>query len=150
MRFDVVTKASPAQVLRAFTDFTERRTRIWNRTLDAKKYRLIEQGDTWAVARESSPGSPFWVTARYDWSDPTEIRWTLVESSYGGAGEGLVRITPGADGGSRLHVTWDNTGGRPLHRALFLLLHSPPMGRMLARMYTAALDRYAGEDPHRT
>jgi hypothetical protein len=150
MKFDVVTKASPAQVFRAFTDFTERRPRIWDRTLDAKEYRLIEQGDTWAVARESTSGSPFWVTARYDFSDPAEIRWSVVESSYGGAGDGLARIAPGAGGGTRLHVTWDNTGGNPLHRALFLLLHSPPMGRMLARMYTATLDRFADEDPDRT
>ena len=34
MRFDVTTDASPGQVLRALTDFTERRPRIWHRTLD--------------------------------------------------------------------------------------------------------------------
>jgi hypothetical protein len=35
-----------------------------------------ELGDSWAVARESTPGSPFWVVTRYDWSDPTMVRWT--------------------------------------------------------------------------
>src|SRR4051794_19785242 len=88
MRFDVDTKASAEQVRRALTDFTDRRLQIWNRTLDPKKYELREQGDTWAVARESSPGSPFWVVARYDWSEAAVIRWTVVESSYGAVATG--------------------------------------------------------------
>ena len=36
MRFDVTTDASPGQVLQALTVFTERRPRIWHRTLDPK------------------------------------------------------------------------------------------------------------------
>ena len=70
--------ASPEQVRGALTDFTGRRLQTWNRTLDPKKYELREQGDTWAVARESAPGSPFSVVARYDWSDAAVIRWTVV------------------------------------------------------------------------
>ncbi len=71
MQFEVTTQASPAQVLRALTDFSDRRPEIWNRTLDPTTYQLRELGESWAVARESTPGSPFWVVARYDWSDPT-------------------------------------------------------------------------------
>jgi hypothetical protein len=146
MEFTVDTKASPGQVRRAFTDFSDRRPRIWHRTLDARKYELREQGDTWAVARESSPGSPFWVVARYDWADPAEIRWTVEESSYGGGGGGLVRISPGRDGGSHLSVEWSNTDPRPAQRPMLFLLHHGPMSRLLARMWTAALDRYADDD----
>jgi hypothetical protein len=58
MRFDFTTRASPEQVLRALTDFTESRLETWNRTLDPKTYELRESGQTWAVARESSPRSP--------------------------------------------------------------------------------------------
>ena len=54
MRFDLETKASPEQVLRALTDFTDARLQIWNRTLDPKTYELRDSGQTWAVARESS------------------------------------------------------------------------------------------------
>ena len=36
LRFDLNTKASPEQVLRALTDFTDARLQIWNRTLDPK------------------------------------------------------------------------------------------------------------------
>src|SRR3954452_14936721 len=140
MRFDLETQASPEQVRRAVTDFTQGRLRIWNRTLDPKTYELREQGPTWAVARESTPGSPFWVVARYDWSDPSVVRWTVVESSYGGGGQGFVQIVPWG-GGSRLHAEWDNTEPRR-QKLMLLLLHLVP-DRMIARMWAAALDRYA-------
>src|SRR4051812_49688238 len=125
MRFDIETEASPEQVRRALTDFTQGRLRIWNRTLDPKTYELREQGSTWAVARESSPGSPFWVIARYDWSDPAVVRWTVVESSYGGGGEGAVRGAPRDDGGSRVHAGWTYTQPRPQKGLLFLFLPPP-------------------------
>ena len=51
MRFDVTTIALPGRVLQALTDFTERRPRIWHRTLDPKTYELRELGGTWAVGR---------------------------------------------------------------------------------------------------
>ena len=102
MRFSVDTKASPEQVLRALTDFSDRRPQIWSKTLDPKVYELRELGDTWAVAKEGTAGSPFWVVERYDWSDPTVVRWTDVDSSLGGLGSGEIRIVPASDGGSRL------------------------------------------------
>lgn len=143
MRFEVRTTASPGQALRALTDFSDRRLETWSRTLDPRTYELREQGDTWAVARESSPRSPFWVVARYDWSDPEVVRWTVVESSYGGGGTGEIRIVPTTDGGSRLDVAYDNTGARTAQRPLLFVMHRGPMGRIIARMWTSALDRYA-------
>ena len=57
MRFDVGTRASPEQVRRALTDFTDRRLRTWHRTLDPRTYELRDQGENWAEARESTPRS---------------------------------------------------------------------------------------------
>jgi hypothetical protein len=45
LRFDLKTKASPEQVLRALTDFTDARLQIWNRTLDPKTYELRDSGE---------------------------------------------------------------------------------------------------------
>ena len=148
MRFDLETKASPEQVRRALTDFTERRLQIWNRTLDPRTYELRDSGDTWAVARESSPGSPFWVVVRYDWADPDVVRWTVTESSYGsgGGGAGLIRISPLAGGGSRVHAEWDYGDARRSHRPVLFLLQHRPMVRLISRMWTSALNRYALED----
>ena len=124
MRFDLVTRASPERVRQALTDFSDQRLATWSRTLDPKRYELRELGQTWAVAREASPGSPFWVVARYDWSDPAVVCWTVVESSYGGGGDGSAQVSPGPDGGSRLHVWWSSTGAKPVQKPLLLLLHS--------------------------
>ena len=142
MRFDIETKASPEQVRRAIMDCTQGWLRIWNRTCEPKTYELREQGPTWAVVRESTSGSPFWVVARYDWSDPAVVRWTVVESSYGGGGEGVVRVTPRNDGGSRLHAEWVYTEPRRQKAMLFLLL-CLPMNQVISRMWASTLDRYA-------
>ncbi|WP_330475830.1 SRPBCC family protein [Terrabacter sp. C0L_2] len=145
MRFDIETRASPEQVRRALTDFSDARVRTWHRTLDAKTYAVLGQGESWAEARESSPGSPFWVVARYDWSDPEVVRWTVTDSSYGGGGDGLVRVTPGVDGGSRVHAEWRNVDPRRQKLLLFLLRHGPASA-VISRMWTASLDRYATAD----
>ncbi len=141
MRFDIETLASPDQVRQALTDFTQERLRIWDRTLDPTTYELREHGPAWAVARENTPRSPFWVVARYDWSEPFVVRWTVVESSYGGGGEGFVRIVPRDGGGSSVHAEWRNTGPRR-QKVMLILLRLVP-DRMVARMWADALDRYA-------
>lgn len=137
------TTASPDQVRQALTDFSGRRLEIWNRTLDPSRYEVREQGDTWAVAREASRGSPAWVVARYDWSDPAVVRWTVEEASYGGGGTGEVRIAPRPEGGARLQVAWAYTDPTRQKWLLFLLRRRP-VERAIARMWSSALDRYAG------
>jgi hypothetical protein len=141
MRFELDTKASPEQVLEAMTDFTARRTRIWN-TLDPRVYELRELGETWAVAREGSPRSPYWVLVRYDWSDPRVVRWTELETNHGDPGDGFMRIDPNGLGGSRLHVEWSTRPVRPRDKVAMFLLHHT-MNRVIARMWRKDLDRFA-------
>lgn len=148
MRLNLRTKASPEQVRRALTDFTDRRLQTWSRTLDPRTYELHGSGDTWAEARESTYGSPFWVVARYDWSDPDVVRWTVTESSYGGSGQGVVRAEPLEGGGSRVRAEWDYTGARRAQRPLLLLIEHGPLRLLISRMWAAALDRFAEEDGH--
>jgi hypothetical protein len=57
-----------------------------------------------------------------------------------------VQITPLGNGGSRLHVEWTSTEARILQRPLLFLLHRRAMGRLISRMWTTALDRYAEND----
>lgn len=147
MRFGLTTRASPDQVRHALTDFSDRRLETWSRTLDPKTYEVRGQGVTWAEARESTPGSPFWVVVRYDWSDPAEVVWQTVESSYGGGGAGSVRISP-ASGGSRLEVEWGYTGvTRTRDKLLLSVIQRWPMRRLVAGMWRRALDRYAQAQP---
>jgi hypothetical protein len=144
VRFDVSTRATPGQVLRALTDFSPRRLETWHKSLDPKTYDVRELGDTWAVAKESTPGSPYWVVARYDWSDPALVRFETVESSYGGGGTGSVRIEPAVGGGSRLRVEWSYTGVTRLRDKVALpLIQAWPMRSVIRRSWATALDRYA-------
>lgn len=144
VHFVITTQATPDQVREALTDFTERRLRTWHRTLDPRTYEVRATGDTWAVARESTAGSPFWVVSRYDWSEPSVVRTTIEESSWGGDGTGSVRIAPLAGGGSRLEVEWSHTGMTGARdRLLWFLLNTPLMRRVVARLYVRALDEHA-------
>lgn len=147
MRFDVTTHASPEQVREALTDFTDRRLQIWNRTLDPRTYEVRALGDTWAVARESTAGSPFWVVARYDWADPTEIRFVIEESSWGGSGSGSARISPADGGGSRVAAEWTYTGAtRTRDKVMLSMIQRFPMRHVIARGWRKALNRYAGSE----
>lgn len=125
------------------TDFSEHRLQIWHRSMDPRTYQVIDSGDTWAVAKESSPHSPFWVVCRYDWSDADVVRWTVIESSYGGGGEGRARATYLAGGGSQVHAEWENTGAPWTQKPLLLLVHLRPMRWVFRRMWRSALDEYA-------
>ena len=142
----MATQATPDQVRRALTDFTERRLRIWDRTLDPATYDLRELGDTWAVARESTARSPHWVVARYDWSDPSAVRWTVLDCSWGGAGDGSVRAVPEGDG-SRVHAEWTYTGAtRRRDKVGLALIGRFPVRTFIVREWRRALDRYARAD----
>ena len=141
MRFDLVTQASPEQVLEAMTDFTDRRLEIW-KTLDPKIYEVRERGDTWAVAREGSPHSPYWVIVHYDWSDPQVIRWTELQTNHGDPGDGFMRIEPHDAGGSHVHVEWSTHPIRTRDKLAITLIHHT-MNHVIARMWRKELDRFA-------
>ena len=143
MRFALTTRATPEQVLRAMTDFSDRRLETWSRSLDPQRYELRELGESWAVARESTRHSPYWVVLRYDWSDPSEVRWTEIENSYGGHGAGSVRIVPTKDGGSRLHADWGASPAPHARDRVALFLIHRLLSPVAARMWKRALDRYA-------
>jgi len=143
VRFSFDTEASPELATMAFTDFSERRLEIWRRTLDPGRYEVRERGETWAVAKEGSAGSPFWVVTRYDWADPRAIGWDVVESNFGGNGPGSIRIAAGSEGGSRVDVEYRESGVRPVLRPVIMLVHNPAMDRVVARLWASALDRLA-------
>jgi hypothetical protein len=96
------------------------------------------------VARESTAGSPFWVVSRYDWSDPSVLRWTVEDCSWGGSGTGSVRITSVDGGGSLVRAEWTYTGAsRTRDKVMLSLIPRFPLRRMIARGWVKALDRYA-------
>lgn len=144
VRFEVVTGASPEQVREALTDFTDRRLQTWSRTHDPRTYEVRARGDTWSVARESTAGSPFWVVTRYDWSDPSVIRMSLEDCSWGGGGTGSIRAASSEGGGSRVLAEWTYTGAtRTRDKVMLSMIQRFPMRQLIARGWRKALDGYA-------
>jgi hypothetical protein len=142
-RFGFETAAAPEQVAAAFTDVSERRLAVWQRTLDPAKYEVREAGDTWAVVREGSRGTRIWVLLRYDWSQPGTVRWTLLDSDHCGRGRGEVVIRPGAHGGSRVDVLIHHSAPRGL-RGRAILLGQRLLGPVaFPRLWRSTLDRLA-------
>ena len=143
-RFHLDTTATPDQVFRALTDFSDRRLEVWSKTLDPEKYEVRERGDTRAVVREGSAGTRIWVLLRYDW-EPGVVRWSLVDSDHCGAGRGEVRISPRNGGGSRVDVLIDHREPRGV-RGRAILLAQRVLGPVLfPRMWKSTLDRLGAD-----
>lgn len=123
----------PARIIGALTDFSERRPDRWP-GLNPREYRVYAVGDTWADVREGNGGS-IWARERYDWSKPGNVTWTVQESGFSKPGSYVsVDVTPRAEGGSRIHLTWNRepssllgrlvmdliavTGGRPVRSSI--------------------------------
>lgn len=142
-QFALDTKATPQQVLEAFTDFTDRRLEIWEGTLDPEKYEVREVGDNWAVVREGSARPSIWAVERYEWSDTGSIKWAALESNFCEPGSGLeLVVTATEDGGSHIEGEW--------HRAPtglkgdMLVAMGRIMGpKMIPKLWTERLDLYA-------
>jgi hypothetical protein len=144
IRFGLDTRATPRQVLEAFTDVTDRRLEVWSRTLDPARYEVRGKGADWAVVREGSAGVPFWVLLRYEWPAPDRVTWTLLDSDHCDRGTGEIRIVPRDDGGSHVDVTMHHSGGRGLRGRAVLLVQGLVAPVALPRVWRAALDRMAG------
>jgi hypothetical protein len=139
-RFTFDTRATPEQVVDAFTHVGDRRLEVWRRTLDPAKYEVREVGDRWAVVREGSAGTRIWVLLRYEWPEPGTVRWTLLDSDHCRRGRGEVLVTPRHGGGSRVDVTIDHGGPRGL-RGRAILLGQRVLGPIaFPRMWRSALD----------
>jgi hypothetical protein len=143
-RYSLETKATPEQVVRAFTDFSDHRLQVWRRTLDPKKYEVRELGDTWAVVREGSGGTNIWVVLRYEWQEPGTIRWTLVDSDHCTGGRGEVVVHPLERGGSRVDVLIDHTGPRGPRGRMILLMQRLVGPVAFPRLWRSALDALPG------
>ena len=107
VEFDAETSLSPEQVVAALTDFTERRPDIWQ-SLSRDAYQVYSVGDGTADVREGNKSPKIWAREHYDWSTPGTVRWEVVESNFCDPGSYVeARITPGEQGGSRIHVVWN-------------------------------------------
>jgi hypothetical protein len=121
---DVATTLTPGQVRTALLDFSDRRPEIWP-GITPELYEVRSADGTTALVKEGTRmgRAEFWELARYDWSDPTTVRWTVVESNFCTPGS-YVSATPAqaADGSTNVHVHWERTGSTVLGKIVCRLM----------------------------
>jgi hypothetical protein len=100
------TSASPAQVLAAARDFSGRREQIWP-NVEAKRLEVHDCEDSWAEVTEGTTVlGVFWERCRYDWSEPTQITATVIESNVFRPGSTWrLQVSPRSGGGSIVATT---------------------------------------------
>ena len=109
LEVEVESEVAPELVRRALLDFSDRRPEIWPQ-LDPDTYEVHWVSDTTAELTEGTPRPKVWSREHYDWSHPTTISWTAVESNFCTPGSHVsMDIVPNETGGSRVHVVWDRT-----------------------------------------
>ena len=109
LEVEVESDVAPELIRQALLDFSDRRPEIWPQ-LDPKTYQVHRVDETSAEVTEGSPLPKVWSREHYDWSHPSTITWTAVESNFCTPGSHIsMDITPNGVGGSRVAVTWDRT-----------------------------------------
>jgi hypothetical protein len=105
----------------ALTDFGDGRPGLWP-NLDAKYYRLHEQGETWAEVTEGTDLlGGVWAREHYDWSEPGIVRLRLVDAVDFKPGTEIVyRVTSPADGGCHVAVDFQRIATSPRGRVIGL------------------------------
>jgi hypothetical protein len=100
------TSASPEQILAAARDLSAHRAQIWP-NVEAKRLDVHDRGDTWAEVTEGTMVlGVFWERCRYDWSEPTRVTATVIESNVFKPGSSWqLQASPRSDGGSIVTTT---------------------------------------------
>jgi hypothetical protein len=84
----------PEAFVRALTDFGPDRERVWAKSSGGQLI-IHELGDTWADVTEGTNTGGVWQRYRYDWSMPSLIRLTVIDSNVFGEGSYWeYRLTP--------------------------------------------------------
>ena len=114
------TTATPAQFIAALTDFGPGRKQLFPNSTDAD-LKVHDQGDTHADVTEGSSG--IWERLHYDWSDPTRVVLTTVDSNlWGGASGHTYTFTTQPDGTTVVHAKVVRDGKNLKGRLLGLVL----------------------------
>jgi hypothetical protein len=114
----------------ALTDFSERRPELWP-NLDAKFFRLINRGGTWAEVKEGTDVlGGVWGRERYDWSEPARVTLTLLESPDFRPGTIIAyHVTDRPGGGCHVAVDFQRIAASPRGRFVGAVVQLTGVGR---------------------
>jgi hypothetical protein len=139
------TKLPPEGVVRALTDFSDKRPDTWP-ILSREFYEVYTVGETSADIREGQTKLlKVWAKEHYDWSTPGKVVWAVQEASFVRAGSSIsATVTPGKDGGSEIHIVWERFPTSMKGR-FFVVLMKMTGGKPMASYWKKVLDGLAEE-----
>jgi hypothetical protein len=109
IELDIETSLSPEKVRQMLIDFSPQRPEVWPGLWEGA-YQVISVGETTAEVREGNKSPRIWARERYDWSTPGLVRWEVLESNFCTPGSFVeARLSPGPDGGTKVHIVWERT-----------------------------------------
>jgi hypothetical protein len=102
IHFHAATTSTPEQFIAGLTDFGPGRSKVFKNSADS--YLMVHnQGPHQADVTEGSGG--IWERLLYDWSDPSQVKLTTIDSNvFGGASGYTYTLTPRCDGTTDVDV----------------------------------------------
>ena len=104
VHFELSTALAPPLVLKALTDFSDRRPDLY-RNIDHAHFRVHDRGQSWAEVTEGNVLA--WERNRYDWDEGagTVMVKTIESNSWAPGSRWEYRLQPVAGGGTKIDVT---------------------------------------------
>ena len=130
---DVDTTLSPAQVIEAFTDFTDRRTELFP-GLAPEYYKVHSLDETSADVMEGTAKPKIWVRETYDWSQPGEVTWKCVDSNIFKSGTMITVRPEPTETGSTVHIAWEREP-KTIKARMLITLMTMSGGRFMRRYF---------------
>jgi len=135
----VETTLPPDRVREALLDFSERRPEIWP-GIAPNLYEVYTVSETSAEVKEGTrlPFGAVWARERYDWSDPTAIRWTVIDSNFSAPGSFVSATLEAEDGGTRVKIHWEREGKTVFHKLMMRMMVATK-GKPIAQSFQKGL-----------
>ena len=128
LHFTQTTTSTPEQFLAGLTDFGPGRAELFGNSAD-EYLEVHSQDRTHADVTEGSGG--VWERLHYDWSDPTRIVMTTVDSNlWGGRSGHIYTLTPQSDGTTDVDAVVIREGKNLKGRLLGIVLGSVGKGKL--------------------
>jgi hypothetical protein len=146
LQMETRTSLSPAQVVAALTDFSERRPQMWT-GISPEHYKVYSVIESSADVREGTKrgGLDVWAREAYDWSTPNTVTWTVQESNFCTPGSYVrAEISPLEAGGSLIKSTWERTATSMSGRFVFAVMKLT-RGKVIETSMRKGLENYERE-----
>jgi hypothetical protein len=128
LHFTETTASTPEQFIEGLTDFGPDRSKLWGNSGD-DYLEVYDQGPDHAEVKEGSGG--IWERLRYDWSDPSHVVLTTIDSNlWGGHSGHTYTFSRNPDGTTAIDVVIVREGKNLRGRVLAFVIGLVGKGRL--------------------